>query len=59
MKWPGRQADHSPPSSANFKNEFTTDLAPLNGVGRGNFTFTSTFTFTFESRVCLGFPDGF
>jgi hypothetical protein len=43
IKRPGRQADHSPPSSAEVKNEWSYTASPptcFHGVDRDSFTFT-------------------
>jgi hypothetical protein len=46
VKWPGREADHSPPSSCEVKNEWSYTFTPpirLHGVvHRDNFNFTTS-----------------
>jgi hypothetical protein len=50
LKWPEREADHSPPSSADIKNAWSYTSTPPHVFTawcvmkhRGNFTFTDTF----------------
>jgi hypothetical protein len=58
VKWPGREADHSPPSSTEVKECLTQYLHLQYAFmvwylvkRRGNFTFTFTFIFTFK-KTC-------
>jgi hypothetical protein len=61
LKRPGREADHSPPSSAEVKEWVelylhSPDTPSWRGAQlkhRDNFTFTFTFTFTFCPRIYL------
>jgi hypothetical protein len=42
VKWPGLKAEHSPPTNAKMKNEWSYTMSTcLNGVHREIFTFTS------------------
>ena len=43
VKWPGLEADHSPPHNAKMKNDWSynsTNATCLNGAQRDIFTFT-------------------
>jgi hypothetical protein len=48
--FPGREADHSPPTSAEDKNEWSDSTPPirLHGMDRKNITFTLYFAFQFS-----------
>ena len=52
VNWSGREADHSPPSSADVDEWSCTSAPPtcLYGAHRIIFTFTFTFTFTFQPK---------
>jgi hypothetical protein len=54
IKWPKREFDHSPPSSAEVKNEWSYASTPpvrLRGVERDNFS--CTFHFTVKEHLFL------
>jgi len=54
VKRPGRDVDHSPPSGAEAKNEWSYTSTPRichHGMDRDNFT--SVFTNTNTNQVCL------
>jgi len=52
VKWPGRGADLSPPSSSEVKNEWNAVSSPVICV-RGVDSFIFTFTFPLKSRPDL------
>jgi hypothetical protein len=54
VKWPGRQADHSPPSSDEDRNwwSYTSDPSiRLHGVDRDEFTFLYICSFVVQYRA--------
>ena len=56
VKWPGCQADHSPPSSIEVKHEWNCTSTPpicLHGVHKGNI-----FLFNFPNLLVLNLPHG-